>query len=1009
MDHRMPRRALNRVLPADRSASALQLSSRPHRIGLVLLALLIIGRAQSVVAQVPPNVRWQSIAGEHTRITFSPGLDPLARRALDVAERAHAVLRASLTRPPEGRIDIVLTDNVDFSNGFATPFPSNRIVVYARPPVDDEALSYNGAWLELVIAHEMAHSFHLDRAGAVGRGLRAVFGRLPLLWPLFPAVGTPGWNIEGLAVTIESAFTGYGRVRGSYHEMIVRTAILEDRVDRMDRLNESSPIWPGNQRAYIYGSLFLDWIEERYGEGTNAELVDRTASAFLPPVLFFDQVAQRTFGANFDEAYAQWRADLEAKYGRLADSLRAAGLTASERITTHGRWALFPRVSPDGATVAYAAETGRNVSETRVVNVTTGNTVAAWRANGSGPFDWTPDGSAIVRSGFEYDGPYRIVRDLERIGEDEQTLTHEDRVEHPDVAADGERIVTIQNGDGTNRIVIVRMATDEVEAVTDFAPDVHWAFPRFSPDGSRIAVSRAGTDGTYDSGVRATDGEELARLTRDAAIDASPAWSPDGRWVIFSSDRSGIANLYAADPSDPANPVLRQVTNVLTGAYQPDISADGRWIYFAAYHADGFSIERMPFDPSSWRDPAPNRLVAGPAAASAAASASAVAEVRGYPAFRSLLPTYWAPAGGEISDVGTFLGASSSGRDLVGRHAWSLFGAVDLDGSGRWIGNFEYDFAGLGNPIFSIEADRDWDRLGSLRAPDSTIRVAIEREDVVAGFATLVRRRWRSNATLSVGVEREWTRAFILGTPRYRFTDDRDGLWNLVGRTTYANAQVPAYAISREDGIAFALEARTTFESEDEERPRDYTEVELFSAAYKSLALPSFAHHVLAGRFSALVRSGEGASPASIGGESGGAARFLGYNVGSASRLLPIRGFDRGVLIGTRAWTASLEYRLPIALIGRRPTLSPVYFDRIAAAAFLDAGDAECSAAAAEVFQGCERAASAPSPLLAAGAELILDIGFAGIFPARLRAGFAAPVRGPAESARFYLVLGPNF
>lgn len=984
--------------------------ARHTRIGCILLcaAAAFCVRAGNVQAQVPPHVEWRTIEGANVRVTYGPGLEALAIRTLEAGERAHAVLRESLTRPPAGRVDIVLTDNVDFSNGSATPFPSNRIVVYARPPVDDEALAYNGNWLDLVVSHEMTHVFHLDRAGGFGRFVRSIFGRIPLVWPTFPAIPTPGWSIEGLAVTIESAFTGYGRAHGSYHEMIVRTAILEDRFDRMDRLNESSPIWPGNQRVYIYGSLFLDWIEQHYGEGTNAELVDRTASAFLPPVFFFDQVAERTFDASFDEAFALWKAELQSRYARLADSLGARGLTTSERLTTHGRWALYPRASPDGSRIAYSGETGRNVSETRVVDVATRQVIETHTSNGLGVQSWTPDGFALIRARYEYDGPYRVVRDLERIGEGAQILTREARIEHPDVAPDGERIVTIQNGGGATRIVIVRMASDEIQPVTEFAEGVHWAFPRFSPDGERIAASRIGEDGTYDVVVLDTNGQELVRITSDAAIDQAPAWSPDGRWVVFSSDRSGISNLYAADVSQPAGVTLRQITNVLTGAFYPDVSRDG-WIYFSGYNADGFSIERMRFDPSAWRDPAPVQLEPGTAVAADVATPGAASESRSYSAVPSVLPQYWSPAGLDLDETGTFLGASSSGRDLVGRHAWGALAAVDVEGSGRWLASAGYDWSGLGNPVLSVEAERDWDRLGTLRAPDSTIRVAIERVDVASAFATLIRRRWRSTATLSVGVEREWTRAFILGTPRYRFTNERAGLWNLVGRVTYANLRTPAYAISREDGIVVSFEARSTFESEDEENPRDYREFELFSAGYRGLDVAGFAHHVLAARFSALMREGDGARPTSIGGESGGAADFLGYNVGTGSRLLPIRGFDRGVLIGTSAWTASLEYRLPIALVGRRPALSPVFIDRIAAAAFLDGGDAECTDAVAELFTRCARAVATPTPIVAAGAEIILDIGFAGVFPARLRAGFAAPVRGPDDSPRFYLVLGPSF
>src|SRR5690606_32918865 len=108
-------------------------------------------------------------------------------------------------------------------------------------------------------------------------------------------------------------------------------------------------------------------------------------------------------------------------------------------------------------------------------------------------------------------------------------------------------------------------------------------------------------------------------VTDGFGVNAAPVWSPDGRWILFGSDRSGIPNLYAVDAAaairSAANggapaPGPRQVTNVLTGAFQPDVSPDGRWIAFAAYHHDGFRIERMPFDTAAWRTPAPTGFAA---------------------------------------------------------------------------------------------------------------------------------------------------------------------------------------------------------------------------------------------------------------------------------------------------------------------------------------------------------------------------------------------------------------
>src|SRR5690606_11382898 len=140
---------------------------------------------------------WQTLHTDRFRITFSPGLEALARHAAERAAAAYVQLERELGSPPRGTIDVLVTDNADIANGFASPFPSNRIVVYATPPVDDLALAYTRDWVELVVAHELVHIFHMNRAGAIGRMLRGVFGRVPVGWPLFPVIGTPQWPVQG--------------------------------------------------------------------------------------------------------------------------------------------------------------------------------------------------------------------------------------------------------------------------------------------------------------------------------------------------------------------------------------------------------------------------------------------------------------------------------------------------------------------------------------------------------------------------------------------------------------------------------------------------------------------------------------------------------------------------------------------------------------------------------------------------------------------------------------------
>jgi TolB protein len=68
--------------------------------------------------------------------------------------------------------------------------------------------------------------------------------------------------------------------------------------------------------------------------------------------------------------------------------------------------------------------------------------------------------------------------------------------------------------------------------------------PAWSSDGRTIVLSRAGDIWR----MRAADGAMQRRLSRTAAEELEPSFSPDGRWVIFSSDRTGNKDVFKMRP-----------------------------------------------------------------------------------------------------------------------------------------------------------------------------------------------------------------------------------------------------------------------------------------------------------------------------------------------------------------------------------------------------------------------------------------------------------------------------
>jgi hypothetical protein len=141
-------------------------------------------------------------------------------------------------------------------------------------------------------------------------------------------------------------------------------------------------------------------------------------------------------------------------------------------------------------------------------------------------------------------------------------------------------------------------------------------------------------------------------------------FSRAGDKLYFSSDRSGIANLYAYDFASGA---LTQLTNVLGGAFQPDVSPDGKSLVYVGYTSIGFDLYTLPLAQMTERPAAPPYERAPPRASAEPAPLLSTA----YQPLSSLWPRYYELATEDTGD-GTRLLISTSGADAVGFHNWSL-------------------------------------------------------------------------------------------------------------------------------------------------------------------------------------------------------------------------------------------------------------------------------------------------------------------------------------------------
>jgi Tol biopolymer transport system component len=293
-----------------------------------------------------------------------------------------------------------------------------------------------------------------------------------------------------------------------------------------------------------------------------------------------------------------------ASYVALAvtDGGSSSGITPASfaRLTADPGVELFPSISRDGEWIVYAGEASgnRDIYLLRVGGQNAINLTQDSPADDDQPV-FSPDGERIAfRS--ERDGGGIFV--MGRTGEAVRRLTRTgfSPTWSPDgthVAFASERIeLNPQNSEGGKGLWIVEERTG---ALRQLSQD-DMALPSWSPNGHRIAYTRRlGATAQADVETVPVAGGEPTPVTRDAATDWNPAWSPDGRYLYFASNRSGSMNLWRVRIDEQSGATLRDpepVTTPATSLAHISVSGDGRHVVYSSVLVTS-NIQRATLDP----------------------------------------------------------------------------------------------------------------------------------------------------------------------------------------------------------------------------------------------------------------------------------------------------------------------------------------------------------------------------------------------------------------------------
>ncbi|MBI4056185.1 MAG: PD40 domain-containing protein [Elusimicrobia bacterium] len=514
----------------------------------------------------------------HFDVYYHQGEEEAAREALRLAEKAYSIYRSVLNFDFKNRLPIIIyssrrgfeqtntTLDSDMGGTRAfTEFFKHRNVLY-----------FTGDRREFahVLVHEMGHQFQMqmDVHGSYKEGG----------WRMYML---PMWVVEGMAEYLAI------REIDVHTAMYLRDAVIDGRIPSPLDMNTPGT---GEYRFYRFGQALWHYIAREFGDEKVGEIflkamkythIENKGYEDMPVMIpGVDRALREAIGLNFQQLWERWSRDMRREYypdyvehkqgepeevGRMITLARKDGSLVN----------FSPALSPDGQKVAYISVRSNFAFSIYVASAKSGVVLSKLLDSGyserfqdlriqNASLEWSPDGKRIA---FVSDSNGRSTLYVMEVANKKVVHKHifdVDMVENPTWSPDGKQIAFSGLKGGRTNLYIAQVDSGRVRQLTNDA--YHDTQPAWSPDGKRIAFS---TDRGPDTDLENLEFGELKLALYDLQANRisvlpdqegksiNPQWSPDGEWLAFVSDRTGISNLHAVHLESGE---ARQLTDVLT-------------------------------------------------------------------------------------------------------------------------------------------------------------------------------------------------------------------------------------------------------------------------------------------------------------------------------------------------------------------------------------------------------------------------------------------------------------
>ena len=522
---------------------------------------------------------WRILRGPHVDLYYYPAEADLAPAALAYAEVSYDTLAVQFGHEVAERIPLVVyASHTDFEQTNILPFTPPEGLLGATDFLKRRvSLPFRGNFAEF--RHTLRHELvHVFQLDLLNEAYYQA--------PRHSRPNFPLWWTEGMA----ELWSGGQDARD---EMVMRDLTLSGRLPPLKVLS-----YVTSGIVYPLGGEIHRWLADTYGDWripTMYKELNRHDS--------FNAALLGVYGRTLDQLSDEFQLAMRRKYYPSVDSLAPLSVLGREVAKLAVKPTFLPDTNGGSGGVLYVSPAlgyvtiyNRSLDGGHARTVVTGGRTAEMES--FHPFDSKMDASReglllfVARYG---DRDALIIWDLED-GKVRGRYQFPELVSllSPHWMPDGRSIVVSGLSEsGVSDIYRVHLPGGTLEPLTsDRYQDLD---PTPGPDGKRIvfASDRAadGLKGAANLFLLSLDSVRVTPLTAGPWKDESPDWAKDGR-IYFTSDRDGVLNVFSVDTLGEG----RRETSAWSGAFDGVPLPDGSGLLVGGFHDLSWNLYRYPVD-----------------------------------------------------------------------------------------------------------------------------------------------------------------------------------------------------------------------------------------------------------------------------------------------------------------------------------------------------------------------------------------------------------------------------